>query len=62
MIQGTPWYDILANPLYVDAFAFVGAHVRDRDALIVDGDDDDENNSNQSDFVVICLNLSCIPD
>lgn len=29
-IQGTPWYAILANPYYVEDFAWLGPHVKDR--------------------------------
>jgi hypothetical protein len=31
---GTPWFSILSNPEYADAFAFVGAHVSEREKLL----------------------------
>lgn len=61
-IQGCPWYNILANPVYSDLFFYYGANIADRDALIIDDDSDDENNSEQSDLVIILLNLGAIPD
>jgi hypothetical protein len=61
-IQGTPWYSILSNAEYSDSFAYFGAHIDEREKLIKDGDDDDSNNCEQSDIVMILLNLSAIPD
>ena len=61
-IQGTPWYSILSNPEYSDKFAYFGAHIDEREKLIKDGDDLEENNCEQSDIVMILLNLSAIPD
>lgn len=39
-IQGTPWYQILANPLYEFDFNYIGAHIKEREKLIEDGDKD----------------------
>ena len=62
MISGTPWYQILSNPDYADAFYYIGANIEDREKLIKDGDLDESNDCEQSDIVMILLNLSCIPD
>ena len=61
-VQGTPYYSILSNPAYYDAFAYIGPHVDERDKLIRDGDGYLEGNCEQSDIVNILLNLSAIPD
>ena len=61
-IQGTPWYSILSNQEYANSFAYIGAYIDEREKLIKDGDDGDENNAEQSDIVIILLNLSAIPD
>ena len=61
-IQGTPWYSILSNPEYCNSFAYFGAHIDEREKLIKDGDEDDQDNCEQSDIVIILLNLSAIPD
>lgn len=61
-IQGTPWYNILSNPSYADEFYYIGAHVDEREKLIKDEDDGDGNNCEQSDIVIILLNLSAVPD
>ena len=39
-ISGTPWYQILSNPEYAEAFYYIGANVEDRGKLIKDGDFD----------------------
>lgn len=44
-IMGVHTYDILANPLYNDAFQYFSAALDDREMYIVD-DDDDESNDN----------------
>jgi len=36
-IQGTPWYQLLSNPLYSMQFYYVGAFVEEREKLIEDG-------------------------
>lgn len=61
-ITGCPWYNILNNPNYAEDFAYIAPHVADRDFYIEDCDDDDENNGEQSDLVLILLNLGSIPD
>ncbi len=61
-IQGTPWYNILSNPDYSDAFYYIGAFINERENLIKDGDMDEGNDCEQSDIVMILLNLSCVPD
>ena len=44
-IQGTPWYNILSNPIYFEDFYYIGAHIDEREKLIKDGDDKDGNNT-----------------
>lgn len=61
-IQGTPFYNVLSNSVYADQFCYIGADVPEREKLIEDGDSDDDNNCEQSDLVMILLNLSCVPD
>lgn len=61
-ITGCPWYSILNNPSYAEDFAYIAPHIVDRDFYIEDCDDDDENNGEQSDLVLILLNLGSIPD
>ena len=73
-IVGTPWYQILSNPKYSNEFMYLGAFVNDRHLLIEDGaaDQVDENGvmsqeqirqrCEQSDLVMILLNLAYIPD
>lgn len=73
-IQGTPWYQLLSNPDYAFAFYYIGAFVEEREKLIEDGYKDDCNDAGemseickraryeQSDMVMILLNLSYIPD
>lgn len=39
-IQGTPWYAIMCNDNYVNDFAWMGPHVKDRDHYIKDDDKD----------------------
>lgn len=36
-IQGTPWYQILANPIYESDFNYIGSFVKEREKLIEDG-------------------------
>ena len=46
-IQGICWYNILANTIYQQRFAYISAALEDgikRSDLIVDGDDDGANN------------------
>jgi hypothetical protein len=40
---GTPWYSILSNPAYADAFCYIGAEIPDRNKYIRDQDDDEDN-------------------
>ena len=57
-LQGAHSYDILANPLYWDAFWYVTAAEDDRNDMIIDDDADEGNDAAQSDFVRIALNLA----
>jgi len=58
-IQGTPWYNILSNYDYVEKFNYLNAMIKDRVEFIKDSNKD---KNIQSDFVVLLLNLSAIPD
>jgi len=77
VIQGTPWYSVLNNPLYSDAFNFVGSFIPEREKLIEDGFPDEYVNGDkkqgmtplckrlryeQSDMIMVLLNISYIPD
>ena len=59
---GTPWYSILSNPYYADAFCYIGAEISDRNKYIKDQDDDEENDCEQSDIIMVLLNLGAVPD
>lgn len=61
-IQGTPWYSILSNPEYTEAFAYFGAFIPEREKLIKRGYAMDGTQVEQSDLVILLLNLSAIPD
>ena len=71
-VQGTPWYQILSNPKYSNLFYYVGAFIPEREKLIEDGFTDTENKdfaeeqvaikAEQSDMIMILLNLAFIPD
>ena len=58
-IQGTPWYNVLANLDYCNKIAYINPMVKDRTAYIKDMNKD---KNVQSDFVVLLLNLSVVPD
>jgi len=68
-IQGTPWYQLLSNKIYSTQFHYIGAFVGERDKLIEDGFADHSDPAmqkhvrmEQSDMVVVLLNLAYIPD
>lgn len=61
-IQGTPWYAIMCNPVYVEDFAWLGPHVKDRKLYIKDMYNDENLNEQQSDVVSVMMNLGSIPD
>ena len=71
-MQGTPWYQVLSNQKYAQQFFYIGAFVEEREKLIEDGfrsleeeQYEKEQNSykyEQSDMVMILLNLAYIPD
>lgn len=52
----------MCNPVYVEGFAWLGPHVKDRGLYIKDTDDDPDNNHQQSDVVSVLMNLGSIPD
>jgi hypothetical protein len=75
-IVGTPWYAPLSNPKYSQMFGYVGYFVSERWKIIEDehqNEQDDKGNDvysdemikhrgEQSDLVMILLNLAYIPD
>ena len=73
-IQGTPWYQILSNPKYSKLFYYIGAFVGERHKLIEDGapdrlkpdgemeEDQIAIRQEQSDMIMVLLNLAYIPD
>lgn len=72
--QGTPWYTVLSNVRYQNNFNYIGAFVGEREKLIEDGSIDQMDNNGemmddckhirfeQSDLIMILLNLAVIPD
>jgi hypothetical protein len=76
--QGTPWYQILSNSKYSDLFGYIGAYVGEREKLIEidpeeeakltrdeEGELDKEGKAvfyEQSDLIMVLLNLAVIPD
>lgn len=71
-IQGTPWYQILSNPRYSHLFYYIGAFIPEREKLIEDGYGESSNKNfgeeemaircEQSDMIMILLNLAFLPD
>lgn len=73
-IVGTPWYQVLSNPKYSINFMYIGAFVEMRHKMIEDGAPDDldadgnmseemiRTRQEQSDLIMILLNLAYIPD
>lgn len=74
-IQGTPWYTVLSNMKYQIQFNYIGAYIDEREKLIEDGFEDEliegtkEMSADskalryeQSDLIMILLNLAVIPD
>ena len=76
-VNGTPWYQVVSNFNYEDQFNYIGAHISEREKLIEDGYNDEyvskkkgaemtqlckRTRWEQSDMVMICMNLSYIPD
>lgn len=60
-ICGTPWYNVLSNPQYINEFCFVPSYVTEREKIINDGytEATDEVSTKykceQSDLVMILL-------
>ena len=53
---------MLCNPEYTEDFYYIGAHISEREKLIKDGDVNELNDHEQSDLIIILLNLGSIPD
>ena len=52
----------MCNPKYVEDFAWLGPHVKDRGDYIKDMDLDNDKPDQQSDVVSVMMNLGSIPD
>lgn len=61
-IQGIHWYNVLANPAYIQDFAYISCSIPDRSDYIVDDDSDEDNDNEQSDMTKIVLNLAYVDD
>lgn len=69
-MQGTPWYTVLSNKHYSEQFMFIGSFVAEREKLIENGEPEDTPMTErqktlkleQSDMVLILMNLAVIPD
>jgi hypothetical protein len=73
-MMGTPWYTVLSNNAYKDAFCYTGAFITEREKLIKDGTHGQEDKDGdmteqdirikceQSDLVNVLLNIACVPD
>jgi hypothetical protein len=72
-MMGTPWYTVLSNDAYKNAFNYTGAFITEREKLIKDGngqENEDEEMTEQdirikceqSDLVNVLLNIACVPD
>jgi hypothetical protein len=61
-IQGTPFYNIVANRQYMRDMYYIDNSHPCREAQIKDDDDNEDNDTEQSDIVVLMLNLGFIPD
>lgn len=61
-MQGIAWYNVLANPAYIRSFSYITASADGREELIVDDDSNEDNDCEQSDMVVILLNLAFVKE
>jgi hypothetical protein len=61
-IQGTPFYNIIANRQYMRDMYYIDNSQPDREAQIKDDDDNEDNDTEQSDIVVLMLNLGFVPE
>lgn len=61
-IQGIHWYNLLANPSYVQDFSYISCSIPDREDYIVDDDSNEDNDNEQSDLVALVLNLAYVDD
>lgn len=68
---GTPWYSVLSNPSYINDFSFVPSYVTEREKIINDGFTEVREGDpaeftkwkcEQSDLVMVLLQLAYIPD
>lgn len=61
-MKGLHCYDLLAHPRLAPRLAYVSADNKNRNELIIDGDDDETNDHAQSDLVKAVLNLAYMKD
>ena len=61
-LKGLHCYDMLAHPVIAPSLSYVSADNKNRNELIIDGDDDESNDNAQSDMVRAVLNLAYLPD
>ena len=57
-ITDIAWYSIMCNTRYMREFNYFPASMANRESYIVDDDSDEDNDCEQSDIVVILLNLA----
>jgi len=62
MMLGTPWYSLLANPMYAEDFAYISISEPHRRDLITTDEVDETNEYEQSDLVCLILNLAFVDD
>lgn len=57
-IQGSPWYVVISNSNYSEAFNYIGPHIKEREKLIEDGDaerkEKDENGNETGEMSLEC--------
>ena len=58
VITNIVWYSMIANMRYIREFNYFPASMANRNSYIVDDDSDEDNDCEQSDIVIILLNLA----
>ena len=58
VITNIAWYSMIENMRYMREFNYFPASMANRNSYIVDDDSDEDNNCEQSDIVIILLNLA----
>jgi len=57
-LRGIITYDLLANPIYYQAFQYFSSDIANRADYIIDDNEDEQDDNAQSDLTRIVLNLS----